>query len=90
MKRSLSRKRNPYDKTVAEATDKIIKTAYPIHKIFDRLEQLQYLLFDYVNRVNHFLMHSSLGDLSSEQYKLKNIKYTEFFNIFLSYLGLDI
>lgn len=70
--RSLSRKGNPYDNAVAEATYKIIKTEFAFNRIFDNFEQLQYLLFDYVHWFNHIRIHSSLGYLSPAQFKQKS------------------
>jgi len=69
MKRSLSKKGCPYDNAVAEATYKIIKTEFAFNKIFKNFEQLEYLLFDYVNWFNNFRIHGSLNYLSPAEHK---------------------
>jgi putative transposase len=69
IKRSLSKKGCPYDNSVAEATFKILKTEFAFNKIFDSLQQLQYLLFDYVHWFNNFRIHSSLNYLSPVDFK---------------------
>jgi putative transposase len=69
IKRSLSKKGCPYDNSVAEATFKILKTEFAFNKIFDSLQQLQYLLFDYVHWFNNFRIHSSLNYLSPIDFK---------------------
>ena len=69
IRRSLSKKGCPYDNAVAEATFKIIKTEFAFNKTFDSLEQLDYLLFDYVNWFNNVRIHGSLGYLTPAQYK---------------------
>lgn len=78
IKRSLSKKGCPYDNAVAEATYKIIKTEFAFDKVFNSLEELEYLLFDFVNWFNTIRIHSSLGYLSPLEYK------TNLSNIFLS------
>lgn len=69
MKRSLSKQGCPYDNAVAEAMYKIIKTEFAFNKVFKSFEELEYLLFDYVNWYNNFRLHSSLGYLSPAEYK---------------------
>ena len=49
VKRSLSIKGCPYDKAVAEATYKVIKTEFVNNKIVDTQEQLGYEFSYYVN-----------------------------------------
>jgi transposase InsO family protein len=73
IKRSLSRKGNPYDNAVAEATYKIFKTEFCFNRKFYSLSQLEIELFDYVNWYNNFRIHSSLGYLSPINYKLLHI-----------------
>ena len=67
--RSLSRKGNPWDNSVAEATFKIIKTEFAFNKTFSSFSELEYLLFDYVNWFNNIRIHGSLGYLSPIDYK---------------------
>ena len=69
IKRSLSNKGCPYDNAVAEATFKIIKTEFAFNKIFNSFEELEYLLFDYVNWFNNKRIHGSLGYMTPSQYK---------------------
>jgi transposase InsO family protein len=69
-KRSLSKKGCPYDNAIAEATFKIVKTEFAFNKIFDSYDQLEYLLFDYVNWYNNHRIHGSLNYKTPAQYKL--------------------
>ena len=69
IKRSLSKKGNPYDNSVAEATFKIIKTEFVMGKNFKKLDELRISLFDYVNWFNNDRIHGSLGYLSPIEYK---------------------
>lgn len=69
IKRSLSKKGCPYDNAVAEATFKIFKTEFAFNRIFNSFEELEYLLFDYVNWFNTKRIHGSLGYLSPIDYK---------------------
>jgi len=62
--RSLSKKGNPYDNAVAEATFKIIKTEFVRNKIFKSLDDLKFKLMDYVNWYNKKRIHGSLKYLS--------------------------
>ena len=73
IKRSLSRKGNPYDNAVAEATYKIFKTEFCFNRKFDNLEQLDRELFDYVNWFNNHRIYSSLDYLTPVQYKSLHI-----------------
>jgi transposase InsO family protein len=72
--RSLSRKGNPYDNAVAEATFKTLKIGFVYPNIFKSLEQLKLELFDYVNWYNNIRLHSSLGYIPPETYRLMNLK----------------
>lgn len=67
--RSLSKKGCPYDNAVAEATYKIIKTEFTFDKVFKNLDELDMLLFDYVNWFNNIRVHGSLGYLSPADFK---------------------
>ena len=49
IKRSLSRKGNPYDNAVAESTFKIFKTEFINSSIFSSLNELEVELADYIN-----------------------------------------
>lgn len=68
--RSLSKKGCPYDNAVAEATFKVIKTEFAFNKIFESFEQLEYLLFDYVNLYNNHRIHGSLNYLTPVEYRI--------------------
>ena len=70
IKRSLSKKGCPYDNAIAEATYKIIKTEFAFNVIFKNLNELEYLLFDYVNWFNNIRIHGSLNYLSPAEYKM--------------------
>jgi transposase InsO family protein len=67
--RSLSRKGNPYDNAVAEATCKTFKTEFCGNRIFNSLEELKLELFDYINWYNSVRIHGSLGYLTPIEYK---------------------
>ena len=73
IQRSLSRKGNPYDNAVAEATYKIFKTEFCFNRKFSNLQQLELELFDYVNWFNNSRIHGSLGYLSPVNYRLLHI-----------------
>lgn len=60
IERSLSKKGCPYNNAVAEATSKIIKTAFAYNRRFDSFEELERELFDYVNWYNNIRIHGSL------------------------------
>ena len=69
IERSLSRKGNPYDNTVAEATFKVLKTELINGMHFPTLAKLALELFDYVNWYNNKRSHSSLSYLSPIAYR---------------------
>jgi len=71
IERSLSKKGNPYDNSVAEATFKIIKTEMVMGKKFKSIDELKLNLFDYVNWFNNHRIHGSLGYLSPIEYKTR-------------------
>lgn len=73
IKRSLSRKGNPYDNAVAEATYKIIKTEFVSNNRFETEEQLALGLFEYVNWYNNIRIHGSLNYLTPVGFK-KNVR----------------
>lgn len=68
--RSLSKKGCPYDNAVAEASFKIFKTEFAFNKIFRSFEELEYLVFDYVNWYNNHRIHGSLNYLTPVEYRL--------------------
>ncbi|GAA3652651.1 hypothetical protein GCM10022323_12940 [Asaccharospora irregularis DSM 2635] len=68
--RSLSKKGCPYDNAVAEATFKVVKTEFAFNRIFESFEELEYLLFDYVNWYNNNRIHSSLNYLTPVEYRV--------------------
>jgi putative transposase len=71
IKRSLSKKGNPYDNSVAEATFKIIKTELVMGKKFKSINDLRLSLSDYVNWFNNHRIHGSLEYVSPIKYKIK-------------------
>ena len=70
IQRSLSRKGNPYDNAVAEATYKVIKTEFAFSRIFKDFNELESELFDYVHWYNNIRIHGSLGYLTPIEYKI--------------------
>ncbi|WP_143151334.1 IS3 family transposase [Tepidibacter formicigenes] len=70
IKRSLSKKGCPYDNAVAEAAFKVVKTEFAFNKIFQSFEELEYLLFDYVNWYNNHRIHGSLNYLTPVEYRI--------------------
>lgn len=68
--RSLSKKGCPYDNAVAEATFKVFKTEFAFNNIFESFEELEYLLFDYVNWYNNHRIHGSLDYLTPVEYRI--------------------
>lgn len=69
--RSLSKKGCPYDNAVAEAAFKIIKTEFVYQHRFESLDDLQKLLFDYVNWYNNIRIHGSLDYLTPVGYRMR-------------------
>lgn len=74
IERSLGMKGCPYDNAVAEATLKVIKTAFVRNQRFESLEELQYELVDYVNWFNNHRIHSSLGYLTPAAFRVNTLK----------------
>ncbi len=74
IKRSLSMKGCPYDNAVAVATFKIFKTEFTQNYHFNNLDELDFMLSDYINWFNNIRIHSTLGYLSPREYKLRNLK----------------
>lgn len=76
IKRSLSRKGNPYDNAVAESTFKIFKTEFINNSIFNTLYELEVKLSDYINWFNNHRIHSTLKYLSPVQFLKNKLKKT--------------
>ena len=74
IQRSLSMKGCPYDKAVAEATYKVIKTQFVNQHLFETQEQLGYEFADYINWYNNHRIHSSLEYLSPVEYRENTLK----------------
>jgi transposase InsO family protein len=68
--RSLSRKGNPYDNAVAEATFKAFKIEFIYQNKFESLFDLDLKLSDYINWFNLKRIHGSLGYQSPVDYRL--------------------
>lgn len=69
IRRSLSRKGNPYDNAVSEAVNKILKVEFIYQRKFETLEDLELQLSEYVYWYNNIRIHGSLGYLSPVDYK---------------------
>ena len=69
IKRSLSRKGNPYDNAVSEATNKIIKMEFIYQNKFETLEELELQLAEYVYWYNYIRIHGSLGYMSPIEFR---------------------
>lgn len=76
IKRSLSRKGNPYDNAVAESTFKIFKTEFINNSIFSTLNELEVELADYINWFNNHRIHSTLGYLTPTEFLKNKLKKT--------------
>jgi len=72
IKRSLSRKGNPYDNAVAEATFKAFKIEFINQHRFETLKDLEIKLNDYINWFNHHRLHGSLDYRSPVDYRMQN------------------
>ncbi len=75
IKRSLSRKGNPYDNAVAESTFKIFKTEFINNSIFSTLNELEVELAD-INWFNNHRIHSTLAYLSPIDFLKNKLKKT--------------
>ncbi|MSU03080.1 IS3 family transposase, partial [Tissierella pigra] len=69
IERSLSRKGNPYDNAVSEATNKILKVEFIYQNTFESLEDLELQLAEYIYWYNHIRIHGSLGYISPIEYR---------------------
>lgn len=71
IKRSLSRKGNPYDNAVSEAMNKVLKIEFIYQNKFETLEELELQLAEYIYWYNHIRIHGSLGYMSPISYRNK-------------------
>ncbi|NLY21021.1 MAG: IS3 family transposase, partial [Tissierellia bacterium] len=69
IKRSLSRKGNPYDNAVSEAMNKVLKIEFIYQNKFETLEELELQLSEYIYWYNHIRIHGSLGYMSPIKYR---------------------
>lgn len=69
IRRSLSRKGNPYDNTVIESTNRILKKELIYRRAFTDLGQLRRELNSYVRWRNEKRMHSTLGYMSPVEFR---------------------
>ena len=69
IERSLSRKGNPYDNAVSEATNKILKVEFIYQSKFKTLEELELQLAEYVYWYNYIRIHGSLGYMTPIEYR---------------------
>lgn len=73
--RSLSHKGCPYDNSVNEATNHILKTEFVYQYSFSSLEELRVLLFDYIYWYNHYRIHGSLNYQTPIALRTQSNKY---------------
>lgn len=69
IRRSLSRKGNPYDNAVIESTNRILKKELVYRRAFADLGQLRRELNSYVRWYNEERMHSTLGYMSPVEFR---------------------
>ena len=69
IRRSLSRKGNPYDNAVTESTNKTLKVASIYQRRFATLGELRDELNSYVRWYNNERMHSKLGYMSPVEFR---------------------
>lgn len=69
IERSLSRKGNPYDNAVSEATNKILKIEFIYQSKFKSLDELELQLAEYIYWYNYIRIHGSLGYISPIEYR---------------------
>lgn len=69
IERSLSRKGNPYDNAVSEATNKILKIEFIYQRKFKTLEELELQLAEYIYWYNYIRIHGSLGYITPIEYR---------------------
>ena len=68
IKRSLSRKGNPYDNAVVESTNRLLKKELVYRNSYATIEQLRRDLNDYVWWFNNQRLHSTLGYRSPKEF----------------------
>lgn len=68
IKRSLSRKGNPYDNAVAESTNRLLKKELVYRNSYATIEQLRHDLNDYVWWSDNRRLHSTLGYRSPKEF----------------------
>ena len=71
IKRSLSRKGNPYDNAVSEAMNKVLKIEFIYQNKFETLGELELQLAEYIYWYNNIRIHGSLGYMSPINYRNK-------------------
>lgn len=69
IRRSLSRKSNPWDNAVSEATFKLYKAEFAYRERFNTIEELQLKLSDYVHWFNNIRIHSTLDYMSPVEFR---------------------
>lgn len=69
IRRSLSRRGNPYDNAVIESTNKILKRELIYRQAFASLDQLRRELNSYVRWYNEERIHSTLGYMSPVEFR---------------------
>lgn len=77
IKRSLSRKSNPWDNAVSEATFKLYKAEFAYRESFNTIRELQVKLSDYVHWFNNFRIHSTLGYMSPVEFRKCGLMLSE-------------
>lgn len=68
IKRSLSRKGNPYDNAVVESMNRLLKKELVYRNHYTTIEQLRHDLNDYVWWFNNQRLHSTLGYRSPKEF----------------------
>ena len=68
IKRSLSRKGNPYDNAVVESTNRLLKKELVYRNSYATIEQLRHDLNDYVWWSDNQRLHSTLGYRSPKEF----------------------
>ena len=68
IKRSLSRKGNPYDNAVVESTNRLLKKELVYRNHYTTIEQLRHDLNDYVWWSDNQRLHSTLGYRSPKEF----------------------
>ena len=69
IKRSLSRKSNPWDNAVFEATFKLCRAEFACREKFRSIKELQLNLSDYVHWFNNIRIHSTSDYMSPVEFR---------------------